>query len=160
VGAEYGQVDQEAKVRMVKPIDRRQALAAVAMSGFAGSPVVGRSRHCNKTVLYEHTFLKAKPERRDALLRYIVANWFTMDRAGVKQGIFTSYQLLEEIDEIKDWDAVMVVGYPQAQGYEEPKTTAAFKAIRAAHTEQLIDGFSLKDLGDIVRHHRLRVRGG
>jgi hypothetical protein len=61
------------------------------------------------------------------------------------------------MDENKDWDAVMIVGYPQAQGYEEPKTMAAFKAIRAAHKERLIDGLALKDLGAIVEHHRLKI---
>jgi hypothetical protein len=135
-------------------------MAAAALVGLAASPASGKSRLSSNTVLYELTFLKAKPERREGMLRYIEANWFVMDKAGVKQGIFTSYQLLEDIDENKDWDAVMVVGYPQAQGYEEPATMAAFKAIRAAHKERLINGLALKDLGEIVRHHRLRVRTG
>jgi hypothetical protein len=135
-------------------------MAAAALAGLAASPASGKSRLSTNTVLYEHTFLKAKPERREDMLRYVESNWFVMDKAGVKQGILTSYQLLEDIDENKDWDAVMVVGYPQAQGYEEPATMAAFKAIRAAHKEQLINGLALKDLGEIVRHRRLRVRTG
>ncbi len=110
-----------------------------------------------QTVLYEHTFLKAVPDRRASLSTYIKTNWFQMDKKGLEQGIFTSYELLAEIDENKDWDFVMVVGYPQLQGYEEPATMMAFKAIRTAHKEVLIEGQGLKELGSIVRHHRLKV---
>jgi hypothetical protein len=131
-------------------------MAAAALTGLAASPSPSKARLRAHIVQYEHTFLKAKPQRREDMLRYIEANWFVMDKAGGKQGIFISYQLLEGIDENKDWDAVMVVGYPQA--HEESATMAAFKAIRAAHKGRLIDGFALKDLGEIVRHHRLRVR--
>jgi hypothetical protein len=80
-----------------------------------------------------------------------------MDRKGVEAKIFTYYQLLEDIDGNTAWDLVMVVGYPNAIGYEEPNTKAAFKDIRSKHIEVLIDGEGLKSLGEIVEHHRLRI---
>lgn len=124
--------------------------------GAAGAPAAAAQA---PTVVYEHTLLKAKPGLRTDLGRYVVANWFAMDRKGVEQGIFTSFQLLEDIDANPVWDFVMVVGYPQAAGYDDPATTAAFKAIRKAHVEVTIGGRGLDDLGSIVAHHRLRGVG-
>lgn len=109
------------------------------------------------TVLYEQTYLKAKPGRRADLVRYVTTNWFAMDRKGVEQGIFTDFWLLEEADANPAWDLVMVVGYPQLAGYDDPATTAAFTAIRAAHVEVRIDGRGLDDLGTIAEHRRLRI---
>lgn len=112
------------------------------------------------TVMVEQTFLKARPGTLADLQRYIVANWFAMDSAGVEKGIFTSFQLFQAIDANMDWDLVMVVGYPQMEGYNDPATQAAFNAIRAAHRELVIDGKTLKDLGEIVQHHRLLLIPG
>lgn len=109
------------------------------------------------TVLVEQTYLKALPGKRQALIGYIRSNWFAMDARGRDAGIFTSFALYEDIDENADWDLMVAVGYPQAQGYEAPATKAAFDAIRKAHVEVLEGGLGLKDLGAIVRHHRLRL---
>ncbi len=111
----------------------------------------------SKTVMFEHTFLKAKASSRKDLARYIELNWFAMDKAGMEKGIFTSYHLLTAMDESSDWDLVMVVGYPQAEGYSDPKTKETFLQIKAAHKEIQVSGKSLKDLGEIVQHHRLSV---
>ena len=139
-------------------VSRRVVLVggASVAAAFAGPAKDATSK---PTVLKEQTYLKAAAGERANLIKFIVANWFVMDQKALDQGYFTSYELLEDIDENKDWDLVMVVGYPQAQGYEEPATMAAFKAIRAAHKEVAIEGKSLKQLGSIVRHHRLRLTG-
>jgi hypothetical protein len=139
-------------------MDRRSILIACTLLPAAAAAASEAAPAA--TVMVEQTFLKAKPGALDALQQYIVANWFVMDHAGVEKGIFTSYQLFRAIDANADWDLVMVVGYPQPQGYDDPATQAAFKAIRAAHREQAIDSKTLKDLGDIVQHHRLRLVPG
>jgi hypothetical protein len=142
---------------MTYRMNRRQVLSiGVAASVVGISPSFARMAN-HKTVLEEHTFLKAMPGKRENLVRYIKSNWFVMDRKGVEAKIFTYYQLLEDIDDNKAWDLVMVVGYPNPLGYEEPETKAMFKEIRSKHKEILIEGESLKTLGDIVEHHRLRI---
>jgi hypothetical protein len=142
---------------MAYRINRRQVLSIGVAASVAGiSPSFARMAN-GKTALEEHTFLKAAPGKRENLIRYLKANWLEMDRKGVEAKIFTYYQLLEDIDENKAWDLVMVVGYPNTIGYEEPNTKAAFNDIRSKHKEVLIDGEGLKTLGQIVEHHRLRI---
>jgi hypothetical protein len=139
-------------------MDRRSILIGGALLPVtAAATPVGAAA---PTVMVEQTFLKARPGTLADLQRYIVANWFAMDSAGVEKGIFTSYQLFKAIDANSDWDLVMVVGYPQLDGYNDPATQAAFKAIRTAHRELAIDGKTLKDLGEIVQHHRLQLIPG
>lgn len=149
----------------VKTASRRVALALTALPALVASCATPSTRAAppsSNTVMFEQTHLKAKPGLRDALARYIELNWFAMDKIGMDAGLFTSYDLLAAIDDSKEWDLVMVVGYPQAEGFSEPKTRDAFLAIRRAHVEVRVDGMGLKELGDIVAHHRLKVqaRGG
>jgi hypothetical protein len=139
---------------------KRQLLALTLLVSAGGARAGATPAKEQKTVLVEQTYLKAKPGRRADLIRFIELNWYAMDRKGMDAGIFTSFRLLEEIDENKDWDLVMAVGYPNLMGYEEPATKARFKSIRSAHQEILVDGLGLKDLGEIVKHHRLRIRDG
>jgi hypothetical protein len=146
---------------MVSPLSRRAAIGVglASAGGILTSPVQAKTAKA-KTVLIEQTYLKAKPDLRADLTAYIQKNWFAMDQEGVRQGIFTSYWLMEDSDENADWDLVMAVGYPQLQGYEEQETTKKFMAIRAAHKEELINGRNLGELGSIVKHHRLKLIGG
>jgi hypothetical protein len=148
---------------MANGLDRRGALAiigATAALTTTAPATAAATKSSATTVLIEETFLKANDGLRKDLADFITKNWFVMDEEGVKQGIFTSYWLMEDIDENADWDLVMAVGYPQLGGYEEPATKAKFNAIRAAHKEVLINGNNLKALGKIVRHHRLKISGG
>jgi hypothetical protein len=128
-------------------------MSALSLAG-AASAQVGLAPG---TKLFEHTFLKAKPRLRAALGQYIKANWLVMDQKGLEQGIFTSYWLLEEIDRNRAWDYVMVVGYPTELGYGEPRAVEVFQAISKAHVEVKIEGKGLRQLGDIVGNHRLKV---
>jgi hypothetical protein len=126
---------------------------------FPGAATAAKAKS-SPTVLIEQTFLKAKPGLRRDLAAYIEKNWFVMDQKGVDQGIFTSFWLMEDIDENADWDFAVCVGYPQLEGYEEPETKKKFSAISTAHKENLIGGRKLADLGSIVKHHRLKLIGG
>lgn len=136
---------------------RRGLLAAAAVAPVAATAVGAATP---ATVLVEQTYLKSAPGKRAELVEYITANWFAMDTKGRDAGLFTDFALYEDIDANADWDVVMAVGYPQGEGYEASATKAAFDAIRKAHVEVLVDGLGLKDLGTIVRHHRLRRTGG
>jgi hypothetical protein len=143
-------------------INRRNTVfAGLAAAGAAlAAPALARDKSAKATVLIEQTFLKANPDLKTDLRAFIEANWFAMDALGVQQGIFTSYWLMKDIDPNNDWDFVMAVGYPQDGGFEQADTNAKFKAIRAAHKEVRINDRGLKELGSIVRHHRLKIVGG
>ncbi len=110
------------------------------------------------TLHVTHTYLRAAPGKRAALITYIERNWFVMDHIGIEQGLFTSYALLERADDTEaDWDVIVAVGYPTAQGHDAPGVADAFKTIRAAHRETKVDGLGLKELGTIVRHYPLTL---
>lgn len=110
-----------------------------------------------KMQVVEQTFLKALPNVRADLTRYIVANWVAMDQRGVELGIFTSHALYEETAKNGDWDLVVAVGYPQPEGHDDPHAQAAFKEIRRSHNKVLVNGKGLTELGSIVGHHKLKI---
>lgn len=111
-----------------------------------------------RTLHVTHTYLRAAPGKRAALISYIERNWFVMDHIGIEQGLFTSYALLERADDSDaDWDVIVAVGYPTAQGHDAPGVAQAFTKIRAAHRETKIEGLGLNQLGTIVRHHPLTL---
>lgn len=141
----------------IGPNRLRRGLMSAALLAGPTSALAGSARP--SAVVVEQTYLKAEPGLVDSLTRYLVANWFVMDQRGVETGIFTNYALHQAMDAEPDWDLMMAVGYPQAAGYADPATQAAFTAIRAAHREVLIDGRNLRALGRVVRQHRFRVVG-
>lgn len=126
-----------------------QAAAQPAPSAPASSAEVSTP----STLHVTHTYLRAAPGKRAALIAYIERNWFAMDHIGIEQGLFTSYSLLERADDtIADWDVIVAVGYPTIRGHDAPGTADAFRKIRAAHRETKVDGLGLPELGSIVRH--------
>jgi hypothetical protein len=133
-------------------MQRRSFIAlagALAMPAIAADPPAAAS---------EWTFLKAEPGAVDALARFIEANWFAMDAIAVERGLMSRYALFESRDDGADWDLVVVVDYPQAEGYAGIR--AAFEQIRADHQTVPIDGRRLPELGRIVGSRRLRRRSG
>jgi len=141
-------------------VTRRNALAGLGVAAVVLPAEAAVGKASAATVLIEQTYLKANAGLRADLANYIEKNWFAMDQIGLDQGIFTSFWLMDAIDSDDQWDFVMAVGYPQLGGYEAPATKAAFDAIRKAHRDVPVNGRSLKDLGKIVQHYRLRVGGG
>lgn len=132
------------------------ALASVTPAAHATPPEAPTAKAPTRHIT--QTYLRAAPGKRAALIAYIEANWFAMDRIGIQQGLFTSYTLLERADDSEaDWDVIVAVGYPTAQGHDAPGVADAFKKIRAAHREIKIDGLGLAGLGTIVRHHPLTL---
>ena len=111
-----------------------------------------------QTQIIERTYLKASSGQREALARFIVANWFELDRVAKERGLFTSYALSENLDQSADWDFEVAVGYPNKDGYENTDVQVRFGEIRKAHKTILIDGKGLRELGQIVRTDRIRPR--
>lgn len=141
---------------MIRRFALALALASVAPAAFAAAPETPVAKVQTRHVT--QTYLRAAPGKRDALVAYIKANWFAMDRIGIERGLFTSYALYERADsDPADWDVIVAVGYPTLQGHDAPGVADAFKAIRAAHREITIGGQSFADLGTIVRHHTLTL---
>lgn len=111
-----------------------------------------------ETQVIERTYLKASSGQRDALAKFIVANWFEMDRIAKEQGLFTHFRLSENLNAAAEWDFEVAVGYPNAEGFQNNEVQERFAEIRKAHKTILIDGKGLKELGRIVRSDRIRPR--
>jgi hypothetical protein len=114
------------------------------------------------TLVEERTYLKAADGQRENLARFIIANWFEMDRLAMaeKPPLFTRYRLFANASAEQDWDLVVVVGYPVANGFDDADTQLRFNRIRSAHKTILIDGKGLRELGAIVRVERARPLEG
>jgi hypothetical protein len=104
-------------------------------------------------VAVELTYLRALDGQREDLTRFVIANWFAMDKEAVKLGLMARYELFENDDPAKPWDVVVVVTYRDARGYAG--IAPAFEKIRAAHQRVLINGKALNALGKIVESQTL-----
>ena len=132
--------------------------AVSAQATAAPSRSTASAADARPTLHITQTYLRAAPGKRAQLIDYIERNWFAMDRIGVEQGLFTNYALLERGENSEaDWDVIVTVGYPTIDGHDAPGVADAFRAIRAAHREILIDGQGLSALGAIVAHHPLTL---
>jgi hypothetical protein len=133
----------------------------VAGLGLAVAPDAAQAqgRAQLQPALVTHTFVKALPDRRAQLRRYLEQNWLAMDRRGIDLGIFT-HALLFELSAVSDGaspdlaDFVMVVGYLTPGGYAD--VDAKFRDIRRQHKTILVDGLDFKDLGRVTGEQQLR----
>ncbi|MEM9303008.1 MAG: hypothetical protein AAGE01_12900 [Pseudomonadota bacterium] len=102
------------------------------------------------TKAYGVTMLRSHETDPRALVAFIEANWFAMDRIAVQRGVLTSYDMLARPRTEEDtWNVMVIVGYPTADGY--PGITEDFEAIRSDHETVPIDGkASLADFGSFV----------
>jgi hypothetical protein len=139
---------------------RRHLSALVSLSAISALPACAQTAKGSaagaSAMVYECTFLRALPDQLDRLKRFIRANWFAMDALAAKQGLMSSYRLLEPrlpqgggAVEPRDWDLLVMVGYPTSGGYAD--IAEAFEAIRRAHATVPIDGLGFRALGQIVR---------
>lgn len=141
----------------MQDIDRRDFVSAAALTLF-GLSTVGNAGALKKTStkVFECTFLKSVDANPERLVKFLVANWFAMDKIAVEKGLMTEYHLFESSNAQDSWNIVVAVGYPTERGYEA--ITAEFEKIRKAHKKVLIDGLDLKDLGKIVESRKLFSR--
>lgn len=101
----------------------------------------------------EYTFLKSTPGEREALKKFIVANWFKMDAIAAERGLMSAYEVLDSGDDAEPWNVVVAVTYMNRAGYEG--IAPEFEKIRRDHKKVLIDGKDFKDLGKIVMSRKL-----
>ena len=100
-------------------------------------------------VFYQATNLKAVGSEA-ALEDFVTTHWFAMDAQGIAAGIFTDYRLLAAPIDEAAWDFVMVVGYPQTAGYDDPRTREVFTAIRTEHEARFPEAARLADVMENV----------
>ncbi len=131
---------------------RRHWLLSATLGGCADIPALAQPQPpaagAPQRRAVELTFLRALPGERERLTKFIVANWFEMDRIAKLQGLMEDYRLLDSGADDADWHALMVVTYHDERGYAgiaEP-----FERIRRAHNTVLIDGKALRELGTIA----------
>jgi hypothetical protein len=138
----------------VTTASRRQLLLTTALGSCTSLPALAERPAALPSApgqahrAVELTFLKALPGERERLRRYIVANWFEMDRVAKLQGLIDDYRLLDSATDDADWHALVVVSYHDDRGYEG--IAEAFARIRRAHTPVPIDGKGLRELGTVV----------
>ncbi len=132
-------------------MQRRRFLVAAGTAPLLALPAAAPAPQ--PAVIEEWTFLQSLAEEPAALVAFLEANWFAMDRIARARGLISHYRLRTGAG--PDWNVVVIVGYPQAAGYDGIR--ADFDAIRAAHRPV---GGPLASLGRIVASRRLAVAGG
>jgi hypothetical protein len=138
---------------MVESSKRDLGVGIMAALALATSSPVQAKAPSPSAASFELTFLKATDGDTASLCRFITQNWFEMDKIAVERGLMTEYQLLRSTGADPDWDVLIIVGYPNVDGYSG--ITLEFEAIRAAHTTVPVNGKTLRQLGAIVASRRL-----
>ncbi|CAN1503924.1 hypothetical protein MCEMIH15_00584 [Caulobacteraceae bacterium] len=138
---------------MVESSKRDLGLGIMAALALATSSPVQAKAALLSAASFELTFLKATDGDTASLCRFITQNWFVMDKIAVERGLITEYRLLRSTGADPDWDVLVIVGYPNVDGYSG--ITNEFEAIRAAHTIVPVSGKTLRQLGAIVSSRRL-----
>lgn len=141
---------------------RRDVGGLTAIGLFAmGAPLSAKPPQRPEPALVIQTFVKALPNRRDQLARFLELNWLAMDRRGIDAGIFTHADLFDIVDASGDAaavsaDFVVEVGYLTPAGYSDVE--AKFNNIRQLHKTVLVDGLGLRELGRVIGDRQLRPR--
>jgi hypothetical protein len=101
----------------------------------------------------EHTFLQANPGERENLTKFIVTNWFAMDKSAKAQGLIDNYRIFDTGTDEGPWNVLVVVTYRDEKGYDG--IAEAFEKIRKQHKVVPASGKLLPQLGRIVDSKRL-----
>jgi len=94
------------------------------------------------------TFLKSQPGQRDNLRKFIIANWFAMDRIAQSRGLIHDYKVFDSGNDEDPWNVLVSTTYTNAAGYAG--IAEEFEKIRREHQTLAVDGKSLKELGAVV----------
>lgn len=133
------------------------ALGAAGAGLTAGAALAAAStKAARPPAVVGATFLRSLDPDPAALARFIELNWFEMDRIAKEQGLMTDYALFTAPELSPDWNVLVTVGYPQAEGYAA--IAPAFEEIRRAHVVKPVDGKILRELGVIVRSVNISPR--
>ena len=114
---------------------------------------------CQQTDVHNtwtYTYLKAREGQQHQLKKFLEQNWFVMDSIAVQQGLFNDYSLIRNNDTSEEakWDFIVAVEYFTRGTYADIETE--WLPIRQNHETVLIDGKSLRDLGEIIDSQQLR----
>ena len=102
------------------------------------------------------TYLKAAPGRLAHLERYVRANWFAIDAAAVRQGLFVSYKWLDTGRDDGPWNALVIVTYNDDKGFAGIEER--WNSIKPTHKEVRPDGLAFPDVGLVVEGQDLLER--
>lgn len=89
---------------------------------------------------------------------FLEKNWFAMDSIGVNQGLFNSYELIENIAETdsSEYDFIVAVEYFTKNNYQD--IAAQFDIIRKAHKSVKINDLGFRDLGNIIKSETIQKK--
>lgn len=103
----------------------------------------------------ELTFLRSHEPDPAALVSFIEANWFALDREAQIQGLMTGFEVVAAPrGDDQAWNVIVKVEYPTCAGYGA--IVSQFAAIRSRHVPVAVGGkTSIRDFGAVMETRRL-----
>jgi hypothetical protein len=146
----------------VRRLSRAIVVGGIVLTLVATSALAAAQRNrnaANAELIYELTYLKAKPGEVDRLATFIQRNWFEMDSRATAAGHMQGYRLLRGSPADSSWDLLEISVY--ADSAQHARIASLFRVVyRPAHTTVLVDGRSFRELGTIVASVTTRWAGG
>ena len=138
---------------MIPPnLTRRVVLLALTLMLCLGTAQAGAATQQGSRAV-QLTFLKSNPGQREQLKRFIVLNWFAMDKIAKDQGLMSAFTVMDTGTDEGAWNVLVSVTYTNEKGYAG--VAERFEKIRNAHTTVLVEGKNLRELGSIVDSKQL-----
>ena len=132
-------------------LTRRVVLLALALMLCLGTAQAIAAPQGSRAV--QLTFLKSNPGQREQLKRFIVLNWFAMDKIAKDQSLMSAFTVMDTGTDEGAWNVLVSVTYTNEKGYAG--VAEQFEKIRKAHTTVLVEGKNLRELGSIVDSKQL-----
>ena len=120
---------------------------------YAARPIVPAG--ASPGVMSRLTYLKAFPDQRKRLERFVEQNWFVMDARAKRAGYLVDNHLLRGSPADTTWDLLEISTY--ADSMQHARIDSKFRAIiRPPHVIVRIAGREFRELGRIVKEETLR----
>ena len=122
---------------------------------YAARPIVPAG--ASPGVMSRLTYLKAFPDQRKRLERFVEQNWFVMDARAKRAGYLVDNHLLRGSPADTTWDLLEISMY--ADSVQHARIDSIFRTIvRPQHVTVPIEGREFRELGRVVREETLRWR--
>jgi hypothetical protein len=109
--------------------------------------------------IWQLTYLKAFPEQRHRLERFITLNWFGPDETARRKGYIDGFLLLRGSAADTTWDLLVIDVF--ADSTAQVRARERYRSeILPAHERQLVDGLDFPELGRIVGERTTRPVSG
>lgn len=120
-------------------------------SGIATGPAAAVDETpADPAVVWAISLVRARPGQRQRLLRFLRANWLTLDQQLLEQGRISRYRLLEADEgDGKGWDYAVILEYRDRQAMAD--FVPAYLALVRERPQVRIDGLAFADLGEVVQ---------